>query len=156
MQLSISHTTRNKRTGEIEGRDYHFLEKKIFEDLISEDFFIETAVVHGNYYGTAKQEIEEKLEKGNILLEIDVAGAKNIKRKFKDAVLIFIRPPSWDELEKRLIARGTETTENIKIRLNTAKNELESNDFFDYFVVNDRIDSALEEIKKIIAGGYDA
>jgi len=156
LQLSISHTTRNKRTGEIDGRDYHFLEKNTFENLIGEDFFIETALVHGNYYGTAKKEITEKLRNGNVLLEIDVAGAKNIKASYANALLIFIKPPSWEELEKRLIARGTEDVENIKIRLQTAKKELEENDFFDYFVVNDRIDSALEEIKKIISGGYDA
>jgi len=156
LQLSISHTTRNKRTGEVDGRDYHFLEKSTFENLMEDGFFIETAVVHGNYYGTAKKEIDEKLHHSNVLLEIDVAGAENIKTKFEHSVLIFIKPPSLEELEKRMITRGTESEESIRTRLETARHELGNNDFFDYLIVNDRIDDSLNQIKKIISGGYDA
>lgn len=155
LQLSVSHTTREKRKGEVNGKDYHFVSKQTFEKLLTQDFFIESAIVHGNYYGTAKKEIITKMTTGNVLMEIDVTGAKNIKEKFSEAVLIFIQPPSWEELKKRLTNRGTENTQTIDTRLNTAKNELKNNNFFDYFIVNDRIDCTLEKIRKIISGGYD-
>ena len=148
--LSVSHTTRKMRAGETDGVDYHFLERPDFEKLISQNFFVESALVHGNYYGTSHQEIADKLHSHNILFEIDVAGAKNIKKILPQALLIFIQPPSWEDLEKRLTTRGSETAETINIRLATAREELDNTSFFDYCVVNDRIDDAVEELLRVI------
>ncbi len=148
--LSVSYTTRPMRDGEINGRDYYFIDKSQFEAYISQNFFVESELVHGNYYGTSRQEVEDKLHSNNIIFEIDVAGARNVKKMLPQALLIFIQPPSWEDLEKRLIGRGSETPETIHTRLQTAQKELEQIDFFDYCVVNDRIDDTVEELWQLI------
>ncbi|MCB9481873.1 MAG: guanylate kinase [Desulfobacteraceae bacterium] len=151
LSFSVSYTTREPRKGEVEGHDYFFTDKKIFETWIKEERFVEYAFVHGNYYGTSKDYLEKSVKQGkNILLEIDVQGARQIREKFSDAVLIFINPPSFDELRKRLVGRGTDSEEIIKQRLEAAENEMSASKFFDYIIVNDDFGKASKELKKLI------
>ena len=123
---SVSATTRKKRDGEIEGVSYFYLNHDEFEQMIEEDKFLEYAHVHNNYYGTPKEFVEKKINEGKIvILEIDVQGALNIKKNTDNGVFIFLAPPSLNELRRRIVGRGTETDEDIKIRMNNAKKELE-------------------------------
>ena len=148
--FSISYTTRNPRPGEQDGVNYFFISKKEFQEMIKNDGFIEHAEFSGNFYGTGKEFIEKKLAKNqNVLLEIEVQGCRQVKEKVKDAVSIFILPPSIGELEHRLRGRHTETEEAIQKRLSTAKIELEESKNFDFCVINDKLDSALKELQKI-------
>lgn len=150
LKMSISHTTRKPRTGERDGIDYFFIDKEVFETMIKNDDFIEWAEVYGNFYGTSKKIINELLQSGNdILLDIDIQGAKNIKKTYPDSVLIFILPPSLEELEKRLKYRKEEI-DTIKMRLNKAKEEISQYKIYDYLVVNDDLDKAVKEILCII------
>ncbi len=151
MEYSISVTTRPKRKGEINGKDYYFVSEREFKKMIENNEFLEYAVVHNHYYGTKKSIIEEKLKAGkSILLDIDVQGAINIKKLMPDAVLIFIDIPSLKELEKRLRNRGTDSEEVIKLRLENAKKELEYKNKYDYVVMNDNLEKCINEIKAII------
>lgn len=136
--LSVSHTTRNRRANEIEGKNYYFVSKEEFLDMIERDEFVEWAEVYGNYYGTSKKEIERILnEKKNILLEIDVQGALSVKKSFPDeSVLVFILPESFSDLKNRLISRNTEMKEDLEKRLKTAKKEIEQINFYDYVIIN--------------------
>ena len=119
---SVSATTRKKRDGEIEGVSYFYLNHDEFEKMIADDKFLEYAKVHNNYYGTPKEFVEKKINEGKIvILEIDVQGALNIKQNTDNGVFIFLAPPSLKELEKRIVGRGTETDEDIKIRMHNAK-----------------------------------
>ena len=148
---SVSMTTRAPRVGEREGINYFFRSKEEFESLLSEDAFLEYAKVYDNYYGTPKDKVIEKLEEGKeVVLEIEVQGALQVKAKMPDAVFIFIAPPSWKALESRLKNRGTESTEVIMERLTKAKGELMLASSYDYIVVNDEIENAVDKIIAII------
>lgn len=150
LKMSVSHTTRNPRPGEENGVDYFFVDKTTFIQMIQNDDFVEWAEVYGNYYGTSKKMINEIYMSGNdILLDIDIQGAKNIKKIYKNSVLIFLLPPSLEELERRLLQRKEEN-EIIKKRINKALDEIEQYLNYDYLVINDNLDEATEKIKCII------
>lgn len=149
--LSVSATTRSPRTGEVNGKDYYFMSIEEFEKAVSEDKFLEHANVHGNYYGTLKSAVEEKLNEGkNVILEIDVQGGEMIKTKFNDAHLLFVAAPSAEELERRLRGRSTDSEEVIQRRLGNSLQEMKYKNKYDFVIINDNIDRALGEIKDII------
>lgn len=150
--LSISATTREKRTNDIEGETYYFYTKKEFEKKIENDEFLEYAKVHsGQYYGTPRQPIINKLEKGyDVILEIDIEGAKQIKEKYPNSIFIFIVPPSMKELKRRLINRKTESKEKILERFQTAYKEINEISKYNYVVVNDVVDNAVDKVNSII------
>ena len=149
-KLSISCTTRNKRDGEENGINYFFLSRKEFNKCIENHEFLEWAEFSGNFYGTKKSFVEKCLERGeNLILEIDTKGALNVKKIMPEATLIFIAPPSFEELEARLRGRHTETEEAIQKRLASIKLELENSKRYDYVVVNDTVDNAVKAIEKI-------
>lgn len=148
---SVSTTTRSPREGEVEGVNYYFVTKEDFEEKIKNDEFLEYNIYNGNYYGTSKKIVLEKMDKGiNVFSEIDVNGAHNIKKIFPDALLIYIAPPSIETLRERLIGRGTESIDKINERLKIAEKELKEIDFYDYVVVNDDLEKATNEVKDII------
>ena len=149
--LSISATTRQPRDGEIDGKDYFFLTKEIFEQKIKNDEFYEYANVHGNYYGTLKEVVESNLNKGlNVILEIDVQGALIAKEKKKDAILVFFKTENLEVLENRLRNRKTDSDEVIELRLKNAKKELEYEKKYDYVIVNKEIEKACNDLINII------
>ena len=149
--LSISATTRNPRPGEVDGREYFFKTKEEFEQMIEENAFVEYACYVGNYYGTPKKYVEEQLAAGkDVILEIEIQGALNIKRQFPDALLLFIAPPSADVLKERLVGRGTETAEVIEQRLARAVEESQGIENYDYLVVNDILDECVETVHQMI------
>lgn len=151
LKFSISVTTRNPRNDEKHGVDYYFVSKEEFERLIREGKLVEWALVYGNYYGTPIWEITNTIEEGkSVILDIDVQGAKQIKEKFPQAVLIFINPPSLEILKERLKQRGTESPEEIEKRIQIAKKELEQMNIYDYIITNDAFEKAYEELKSII------
>ena len=148
---SVSATTRKKREGEIEGVSYFYKSHDEFEKMIEEDKFLEYAHVHNNYYGTPKDFVENKINEGKIvILEIDVQGALNIKKNTDNGVFIFLAPPSLTELKNRIVGRGTETDEDIKIRMHNSRKELEYIKDYDYLVVNDHLNSAITSVNEII------
>ena len=147
--LSVSCTTRNPREGEINGKEYFFISKAEFEEKIKNGGFLEYSEHFGNYYGTPKDFVEEKLKTDDVLLEIDVNGGLNVKKNFNGAVLIMITS-SKEEIERRLIKRHTETDEEIKRRMERIDYELSKSSFYDYVVENDDLERALNEIKEII------
>ncbi|HEY8361958.1 MAG TPA: guanylate kinase [Tissierellaceae bacterium] len=148
---SVSATTRKPRIGEIDGVNYYFVTEEKFKSMIENDEFLEYAYVHTNYYGTPKKFVFEQIEKGEIvLLEIDVQGAMQIKKKFPEAVFIFLLPPTMEELKNRIVKRGTETEEDIKRRYENAFKELDFVDNYDYFVINDVVEDAVSDIESII------
>ena len=150
IKLSVSTTTRKPREGELHGIHYFFTEKEDFLKAVDNNEFIEWAEFSGNYYGTQKAFVEETLKNGqNVLLEIDTQGALQIKEKMPEAILIFIAPPSWEELKKRLIGRGTETEEAIQKRLSCVEKEQENSKKYDYIVVNDIVDNAVLKLEEI-------
>lgn len=150
LKLSISHTTRKPRNGERNGIDYYFIDKETFKKMIDTDEFVEWAEVYGNFYGTSKKAINSLISNGyDILLDIDTKGAKNIKKLYPDSVLIFILPPSLDELERRLINRN-EDKNVIKLRLSKASQEISQYKFYDYVVINDNIEQASSNLLCII------
>ena len=149
--LSISATTRGPREGEVDGREYFFKTKDQFEQMIAEDALIEHACYVGNYYGTPKSYVMEQLEAGkNVILEIEIQGALAVKEKFPDTLLLFVTPPSAQELERRLRGRGTETDEVIKSRLKRAVEEAEFMDRYDYILVNDELETCVQEMHELI------
>lgn len=151
LQKSISLTTREIRDNEVDGKDYYFITKSAFEDMIKNDEVLEFAQYGKNFYGTPKAPIDKWLDEGKtIILKIEVQGAKKIKELYPDAVGIFIMPPSMDELEKRLRFRGTESEDDIKRRLDIAKREIEKSVDYDYLVVNDEIDLASDNVLNIV------
>ncbi|MGF7057290.1 guanylate kinase [Brassicibacter mesophilus] len=151
INLSISATTRKPRVGEIEGKNYFFIDREVFENMIGNGDFLEHAYVYGNYYGTPKKYIIDKLNEGkDILLEIDIQGALKVKEIYPDGVFIFILPPSMDELKSRIVNRGTESEEAISERFQSAYNEIEYVFKYDYAVLNDEIDLAAKRIESII------
>ena len=149
--LSISATTRNPRTGEKDGENYYFISDERFKNMIDKKEFLEWAQFAGNYYGTPLSTVNEKIEKGFIvLLEIEVEGAKQIKQKFPEALSIFLLPPSKEELEKRIRNRGTEKEEAINRRLIRADYEIASSDQFDFVLTNHNVDETVKGVFKII------
>lgn len=150
-KLSVSCTTRKPREGEAHGINYFFLTESEFKNLIKNNEFLEWAEFSGNYYGTQKAYVERKLAEGkNLILELDTVGALNVKKYMPQAILIFILPPSLEELEARLRGRHTETEEAIQKRLASTKLEIENSEKFDYKVVNDDIEKALKELESIM------
>lgn len=151
LEYSISMTTREKRPREKEGVDYFYRTKEEFERMIANDELLEYAKYVNNYYGTPRAFVEETLAKGkDVFLEIEVQGAMQVKENFPEGVFIFLFPPSLDELKNRIINRGTETEELVINRLKEARKEIEMMHFYDYVVVNDDVDQAVERIKAII------
>ena len=149
--LSISATTRQPRSGEIEGEHYFFLEKKNFQEIINKDGFLEWASFSNHFYGTPKKMVKEKIDKGtNVLLEIELEGARQIRKTFPEALQIFLAPPNLAELEKRIRGRGTESEESIRDRLSIAKNELIAKEEFDAVVINKEVESTLKEIEGLM------
>lgn len=148
---SVSHTTRAPRGQEVHGREYYFVSQAQFDQMISQDAFLEWANVHGNRYGTSKQAIEERIAQGgDIILEIDYQGAIQVKKIFANAVLIFILPPSWEELKSRLQRRGEDSSEVIEQRLINAANEVAQVSEFDFVIINERFELALFDLKSIV------
>jgi guanylate kinase len=151
VNISISATTRKPRVGEIDGQSYFFVSEEKFKEMIENNEFIEYAHVHSNFYGTPKKFVLDKLGKGeDVLLEIDVQGALQIKKIYPKGVYIFILPPSMDELKDRIIKRGTETESDILKRLKTAYEELNYAKEYDYLVVNDELLDAVGKVESII------
>lgn len=149
--LSVSATTRNPREGEEHGIEYFFLTDGEFEKLIEEDQLIEYARYVNHYYGTPKEYVLEQMEAGkDVILEIEIQGALKVKEKFPDTLLLFVTPPSAEELRRRLINRGTETMEVIEARLKRAGEEAESMDGYDYLLVNDKLDDCVEDMHRLI------
>ena len=154
--LSISATTRNPRPGEKDGREYFFKTVEDFEKMIAKDDLIENAMYVGNYYGTPKAYVEEQLRAGkDVILEIEIQGALKVKEKFPNTLLLFVTPPSAEELRKRLEGRGTETQEVIDGRMKRAIEEAEYMDQYDYLVVNDELDVCVEEMHHLIQGEHE-
>ena len=151
MVLSVSYTTRLPRSGEVSGRDYCFVTEKRFRAMRLGRGFAEWAQVHGSLYGTPRRPLEDHVRRGrDVLLDIDVQGAKQIKKQYPDAVSIFLLPPSWRELQKRLALRGTDQRETNERRLETARREIREMIGYDYYVVNREIREAVESLKAIV------
>jgi guanylate kinase len=150
--LSISATTRSPRPGEVEGVSYYFLSKDEFKRQIDAGEMLEWALVHGeNYYGTPRKPVEDALAAGKeVILEIDLQGARQVKAAWPEARLIFIAPPSWQELVKRLQGRGTESAEEQARRLETAREELAAQDEFDYVVINDEVAKCAAKVVELV------
>ena len=149
--LYISATTRNPREGEVDGREYFFKATEEFEKMIAQDELIEYARYVNHYYGTPRSYVEEQLENGkDVILEIEIQGALKVKEKFPDTLLVFITPPSAKELRRRLIGRGTESMEVIEQRLARAKEEAEGIDDYDCLIVNDDLESCVDELHSVI------
>jgi guanylate kinase len=151
LAVSVSHTSRAPRGQEQDGREYHFIGAEQFREMVKADAFLEWAEVHGNLYGTSKAAIQERLSHGDdVVLEIDYQGALQVKRLFPNAVLVFILPPSWDELRQRLMRRGDTEPEVIERRMAAARHEVAQAKHFDYVVVNAVFDTALFDLKSIV------
>ena len=151
--LSISATTRSPREGEADGREYFFKSVEEFERMIAEDALIEYACYVGNYYGTPRAYVEEQLSRGrDVILEIEIQGARKVKKRFPNTLLLFVSPPSAEVLKARLTGRGTETSEVIAQRLARAAEEAEGMEDYDYFVVNDLLEECVEQVHRIVEG----
>ncbi len=150
LRFSVSATTRGPRPGEIDGVNYYFVSKDCFEEMIRQDAFVEYDAHMDNYYGTPKAQLEEKLQTGSVVLDIEPNGAFRVKKAWPDAVLIFIKPPDQEELERRLRSRGDTPEEQIRLRLDRARWEIEQGRQYDYVVVNEQVDACAEEILNII------
>ena len=150
LALSVSCTTRNPREGEIDGKHYFFISKEDFKDKVKNDGFLEYSEHFENFYGTPREFVETKLQSKDVLLEIDVNGGLNVKANYPKAILIMIAPPSEEELYARLIGRATESEEKIKLRMSRLNFELSKSDKYDYTVVNDDLQKAIEQIEEII------
>ena len=151
LSFSVSATTRDPRPGEVEGVHYYFITKEQFEDMIRRGEFLEYDAHMANYYGTPKRQAMEKMESGSVLLDIDPNGAKQVKASAPEAVLVFIMPPSMEELERRLRGRGDTPEDQIRLRLERAKWEIEQSSWYDHVVVNEDAERCAEEILNIIA-----
>lgn len=152
IRLSVSHTTRPPREGEVDGQSYHFVDIARFEKMRDEGDFLESAKVHGNYYGTSKRWIVGERAAGrDVLLEIDWQGARQVRAQFADAIGVFVLPPSVDELRRRLIGRGTDSDEVINRRVAAAEGEMTHVDEFDYVIINRELSCALADFQAIVA-----
>ena len=148
---SVSHTTRAPRGQELHGREYYFVSRETFDQMVLQDGFLEWALVHGNRYGTSKQAIEQRMAQGaDVVLEIDFQGAIQVKRIFPNAVLIFILPPSWEELRSRLERRAEDTAEVIELRIQNASSEMAHAHEFDFVIINELFERALFDLKAIV------
>lgn len=153
LTVSVSATTRKPRTGEVDGVNYHFLNKEDFLRRIENDEFLEWATVYDNYYGTLKSAVQQELDAGrDVILEIDTKGAAQVRRLMPQAVLIFLEPPSPEELLRRLQTRGTDSPEEIARRQQCLQEELNQRPYYNFVVVNDELSRAVAEIQGIIAG----
>ncbi|MEE1197682.1 MAG: guanylate kinase [Acutalibacteraceae bacterium] len=151
IKLSISSITRAMRAGEVEGEKYHFISRDEFEELLKNDMLLEHNVFVGNYYGTPKAPVEECLNAGgDMILEIDVNGAAQVREKMPEAISIFIMPPSFEVLKNRLSGRGTETAEVVEQRMTAALGEIARAKEYDYIVINDQLDVAIDDLLSII------
>jgi guanylate kinase len=151
LRFCVSHTSRPPRGDEKEGVDYHFISTEEFQRKIESRDFVEWARVHGELYGTDRQSLKACRQAGRVcILDVDVQGAGAIRSAVPDAVAVFIRPPSLEELRRRLLSRGTETEESVRLRLENANKELEMGKAFDYIVVNDEVERAASEIETIV------
>ena len=154
--LSISATTRKPREGEEHGREYFFLPVEEFQNMIAEDALIEHACYVGNYYGTPRSYVEEQMAAGrDVILEIEIQGALEVKKKFPDTLLLFVTPPSAEVLEERLRGRGTETEEVIRERLKRASQEAMYMDQYDYILVNDNLETCVEQMHQLIQSQHE-
>ena len=147
---SVSCTTRTPRAGEVHGREYYFLTKEEFLRRVQENDFLEYDEHFGNFYGTPKSFVRETLKEKSVILEIDVVGGLNAKKEFPECLLVMIIPPSVEELKRRLISRNSETEEEIENRLSRLEYELSQKDKYDFVIVNDEIETAIQELEKII------
>lgn len=151
IELSISVTTRYMREGEINGKDYFFINEDEFNKMNKSGKLLESADVHDNKYGTPKEFVEKKIEEGKIvILEIDVQGARQIKENFDNAIYVFVMPPRMKDIEDRLRKRGTETEEKIKLRVHNSIEEFKQITMYDYFLLNDKVDHATERLNKFL------
>lgn len=148
--FSVSATTRQPRPGEVDGQSYYFITKEKFEDMIRREEFLEYDAHMDNYYGTPRAQLEEKLKTGSVILDIEPNGAFNVRKSKPDAVLIFIAPPSVQELERRLRSRGDTDETQIRLRLDRVQWEMEQGKQYDHFVINDQVETCVDEILKII------
>lgn len=151
MAVSVSHTTRDKRAGEVDGEHYFFVDEQTFQKMVEEDAFIEHAAVFGHHYGTSYIQIEERLKQGvDVVLDIDWQGAMQIKQRFKNAVSIFILPPSCEALRQRLEARQRDNPDVIEMRMQRAQDEMAHYSEFDFLIVNDTFECALSDLRSIV------
>ena len=151
LSYSVSYTTRGPRANEVDGREYFFVDVPAFEEMVARGEFLEWACVHGNFYGTSKQQIADKTCAGiDMILEVDVQGAASVRQLLMDSVSVFILPPSFEVLKERLCARGTDTAESLALRLRNAPDELKQYSLFDYVIINDEVDRAVSQLASII------
>src|ERR1044071_2154130 len=151
LSYSVSFTTRAPRNNELNGREYFFVSRQVFEEMVAAGEFLEWACVHGNFYGTSRRQIIEETGTGaDIILEVDVQGAASVRQLLMDSVSVFILPPSYEVLRQRLIARGTDSPEELEVRLRNAPEELKQYSSFDYVIINDEIDRAAGQLASII------
>lgn len=157
IRLSISSITRAMRDGEVQDGKYHFISREEFEKALENDEMLEYNVYLGNYYGTPKAPIDKAImEDADIIVEVDINGARNVKKLYPDAIMIFIMPPSFDVLKKRLSGRGTETEEQIRGRLDIAVGEISNATEYDYIVINDDLQDAVQDVISIIVSNRSA
>lgn len=155
LYFSVSATTRSPRPGETDGVHYHFLDRDTFRQWVAEDQFLEHAEFVGNCYGTPRKYVYEAMEQGqDVILDIEVQGAAQVASKMPEVVRIFVAPPSWAELERRLTERGTDTPEKIRGRLERAKEEIKLAGTYDYFVINDSVEHAMSELDAIMTAEH--
>jgi guanylate kinase len=151
LSYSVSFTTRAPRQTEVDGREYFFISRETFDEMVGGGEFLEWACVHGNFYGTSKKQIMDQTASGaDIILEVDVQGAASVRQLLMDSVSIFILPPSYEVLRQRLIARGTDSPQELEVRLRNAPEELEQYSAFDYVILNDEVDRASAQLASII------
>jgi len=150
LQFSVSATTREPRPGEVDGVHYYFVSNETFQDMIQKNAFLEYDAHMDNCYGTPRAQLEEKLEVGSVFLDIEPNGAFNVRKAWEDAVLIFIAPPSLEELERRLRSRGDTSEEQIRVRLERVRWEMEQSKKYDYVVINDRVEDCARRILDIV------
>ncbi|MCR4395335.1 MAG: guanylate kinase [Candidatus Saccharicenans sp.] len=150
LEFSVSHTTRPKRSDEVDGQDYYFVTREEFEQMKNSGAFLEWAEVHGHLYGTSREEVSRKSSRGDLILDIDVQGARQVKKRLEGASFVFVVPPSYPELERRLKQRKTDPPEAIALRLSNARREILESNIFEYLVINGDLNQALEELKAII------
>ena len=155
LRFSVSATTRAPRPGEVDGTDYYFVSKTKFEDMIARNEFVEYDAHMDNYYGTPEEQLNEKLQTGSVILDIEPNGAFAVRKRRADATLIFIAPPSMEELLRRLVGRGDTSDEQVKVRQERAQWEMDQSVHYDYVVVNDQVETCVAEILKIIAEKAD-
>ena len=151
LSYSVSYTTRGPRPNEQNGREYFFVDRTTFDEMVASGEFLEWACVHGNFYGTSRRQIAEKTAAGlDMILEVDVQGAASVRQLLMDSVSVFILPPSFEVLRQRLCARGTDTPEQLEVRLRNAPAELRQYSSFDYVIINDEIERAVGQLASII------